>query len=98
MNSSNIRRHSIISSIIIYFGFTIGLINTYFFAKEGLFTKEEYGLYGLFIAVASVMASFANLAMPSFIYKFYPYYNDNLPVKKMTCSAFHYSSVLLALS
>jgi O-antigen/teichoic acid export membrane protein len=82
MNSSNIRRHSIISSIIIYFGFTIGLINTYFFAKEGLFTKEEYGLYGLFIAVASVMASFANLAMPSFIYKFYPYYNDNLPVKK----------------
>lgn len=80
--SGNIRRQSIISSVVIYFGFAIGLINTYFFAKEGLFTKEEYGLYGMFIAVSSVMASFANLATPTFIIKFYPYYNDNLQAKK----------------
>ncbi len=32
----------------------------------------------VFIAIATLMFSFANLGMPSYIYKFYPYYNDNL--------------------
>src|SRR5580765_9024871 len=79
---SNIRRQSIISSIVIYFGFAIGLLNTYLFTREGLFTDEQYGLYNAFIAIATMMMAFANLAMPSYIYKFFPYYNEQLPVKK----------------
>ncbi|PWT79089.1 MAG: polysaccharide biosynthesis protein [Bacteroidetes bacterium] len=79
---SNIRRQSIISSGIIYFGFALGFLNTYLFTKEGGFTKSEYGLTGTFIAFANIMYSFANLGMQAFIYKFYPYYEDNLSVKE----------------
>jgi O-antigen/teichoic acid export membrane protein len=52
------------------------------FTREGGFTKEEYGLTGIFVAVATLMYSFANLGMPSYVYKFYPYYNDNLDKKR----------------
>lgn len=79
---STIRRQSIISSVVIYFGFAIGLLNTYFFTKEGLFTTSEYGLISIFMPIASVMFAFASMAMPSYIGKFYPYYKDNLPPDK----------------
>ncbi|MBC7890520.1 MAG: polysaccharide biosynthesis C-terminal domain-containing protein [Ferruginibacter sp.] len=79
---SQIRRQSIISSVMVYFGFALGFFNTYLFTKEGGFSKEEYGLTGIFIAVANLMFSLANLGMPSYIFKFYPYYNDNLDKRK----------------
>ncbi len=79
---SQIRRQSIISSLMVYFGFSLGFLNTYLFTRDGGFTKEQYGLTGIFIAIASLMYSFANLGMPSYIYKFYPYYNDNLDKKR----------------
>lgn len=79
---SNIRRQSIISSIIVYFGFVLGMLNTYLFTREGGFTPEQYGLVNAFIAIANVMLSFANMGMQAYIYKFYPYYNDNLPREK----------------
>jgi O-antigen/teichoic acid export membrane protein len=69
---SNIRRQSIISSIVIYIGFAIGLLNIYLFTKQGLFTDPQFGLYNAFIAIATTMMAFANLAMPSYIYKFFP--------------------------
>jgi O-antigen/teichoic acid export membrane protein len=77
---STIRRQSIISSIVVYFGFVLGFVNTYLFARY--FTPEQYGLTGTFIAIANIMFSFANLGMPTFIYKFYPYYKGNLPPDK----------------
>jgi len=79
---SQIRRQSIISSAMVYVGFALGFFNTYLFTKEGGFSKEEYGLTGIFIAVANLMFSLANLGMPSYIYKFYPYYNDNLDKRR----------------
>lgn len=79
---SSIRRQSIISSFVIYIGFGVGLLNIYLFTKQGLFLDPQFGLYNAFIAIATMMMAFANLAMPTYIYKFYPYYNDNLPVKK----------------
>ncbi|MBS1759719.1 MAG: polysaccharide biosynthesis C-terminal domain-containing protein [Bacteroidetes bacterium] len=79
---SNIRRQSIISSLIIYVGFAVGLLNTYFFTKQGLFTEAEYGLTTIFIAISTMMMAIASLAMPSFIFKFHPYYEDLLPPKK----------------
>jgi len=79
---STIRRQSIISSVIIYIGFAVGLLNIYLFTKQGLFTKTEFGVYNAFIAIATVMMAFANLGMPSYIYKFFPYYEANLPRKK----------------
>src|SRR3954468_5637631 len=79
---STIRRQSIISSIIIYIGFAFGLLNTYLFTKQGLFTETQYGLTGIFIAIATIMMAFAQLAMSSYIYKFFPYYEEHLPRKK----------------
>lgn len=79
---STIRRQSIISSLVIYIGFAIGLLNTYFFTKEGLFTEAEYGLVSIFMSIATMMMAFASMAMPSYIFKFYPYYHDHLPAKK----------------
>lgn len=79
---SDIRKQSIISSVIVYFGFLLGFINTYLFTKEGSFTQSQYGLVSTFIAIANIMLSFANLGMHSYIYKFYPYYKDNLPREK----------------
>lgn len=79
---SNIRRQSIISSILIYTGFAFGALNTYLFTKEGGFTKEQYGLTGAFMAIGSIMMSVASLGMPSYINKFFPYYKDRLPQKQ----------------
>ena len=79
---SQIRKQSIISSVVVYIGFAIGFFNTYLFTREGGFTQAEYGLTGIFMAIANIMYSFANLGMGTYINKFYPYYNDNLPKKK----------------
>lgn len=79
---SNIRRQSIISSLVIYTGFAVGLFNTYIFTSKGYFTEAQYGLTTVFIAIAMLMSSLANMAMPAFIFKFYHYYNDNLPPRK----------------
>lgn len=79
---SQIRRQSIISSVVVYAGFAIGFFNTYLFTREGGFTQSQYGLTGIFIAVANIMYAFANMGMGAYIYKFYPYYDDNLPKKK----------------
>ncbi len=79
---SNIRRQSLISSVVVYFGFALGFLNTYLFTKEGGFTAEQYGLTGTFIAIANIMFSFANLGSLAYVYKFFPYYKDNLPHEK----------------
>jgi O-antigen/teichoic acid export membrane protein len=79
---SNIRRQSIISSLVIYIGFGVGLLNTYFFTKQGLFETTQYGLTSIFVSIAIMMNAFANMAMPAYIFKFYHYYNDHLPVRK----------------
>jgi O-antigen/teichoic acid export membrane protein len=77
---STIRRQSIISSGIVYFGFALGALNTLLFAKS--FTPEQYGLTGIFQSLAIIIFQMASLGMQAFIYKFYPYYHDNLPPKE----------------
>ncbi|MBS1601097.1 MAG: lipopolysaccharide biosynthesis protein [Bacteroidetes bacterium] len=77
---STIRRQSIISSAIVYLGFALGTINTLVFAR--LLTTDQYGLVtGMFVSIGNIMFSIANLGMPSFITKFYPYYKNNLTRK-----------------
>jgi O-antigen/teichoic acid export membrane protein len=79
---STIRKQSIISSIIVYFGFALGLFNTFLFTRQGGFTKEEYGLTGTFIAIANIIFSISSFAMPSYINKFFPYYKSHLDDRK----------------
>jgi O-antigen/teichoic acid export membrane protein len=79
---STIRRQSIISSVIVYFGFALGFLNTYLFTRQGGLTKEQFGLTQTFIAIAFIMFSVANLGMTAYIGKFFPYYKSHLPNKK----------------
>ena len=79
---SQIRRQSIISSVVVYIGFALGLFNTYLFTRQGGFTTEQYGLTNMFMAIATLMLCFSSLGMSSYVYKFYPYYKDNLPDDK----------------
>ncbi len=80
---STIRRQSIISSLIVYFGFALGFFNTWLFTREGSgLTKEQFGITGIFIAFANIMFSVASLGMPAYVAKFFPYYNAHLPNRK----------------
>lgn len=79
---STIRKQSIISSLVIYLGFAVGMVNTYFLTREHPFTTDQYGLTTVFVTVANLMMAFAAMGMPSYIFKFYPYYHDHLPRKK----------------
>jgi O-antigen/teichoic acid export membrane protein len=78
----SIRRQSILSSLVIYIGFGVGMLNTFFFLKQEYFTTAQYGLTSIFMAIATLMMVFAVMAMPSYIYKFYPYYKDHLTTRK----------------
>lgn len=77
---STIRRQSIISSVLTYTGFALGFVNTWILARN--FSPEDYGLISIFTSIANIMCAIAYLGMPSYIYKFFPYYKDNLPPRK----------------
>ncbi|MBV9961657.1 MAG: lipopolysaccharide biosynthesis protein, partial [Parafilimonas sp.] len=79
---SGIRKQTIQSSIIVYFGFLVGAFNTYLYTKNFSFSKEEYGVTRIFIDFAQNFFAFATLGSLPVLYKFYPYYKDNLPDKK----------------
>ena len=88
----SIRKQTIISSILVYIGFFIGFINIYFyttsapfgFYKNGnIFAPEQYALTKIFFDISQIMLAFGGLGVIPVIYKFYPYYKDNLDVKKI---------------
>jgi O-antigen/teichoic acid export membrane protein len=79
---AGIRKQTIQSSIIVYLGFLVGVINTYFYTRNGSFTTQEYGVTRIFIDFAQNFFAFASLGTIPVLYKFYPYYKDNLPDKK----------------
>jgi O-antigen/teichoic acid export membrane protein len=80
---ANIRKQAITSSILVYLGFFVGAINTYFFVKDGAFTPEQYGLTRMFFDVAQNFYAWASLGVIPVIYKFYPYYKDRLAPNKI---------------
>jgi O-antigen/teichoic acid export membrane protein len=77
----SIRRQTIISSILIYIGFAIGMISNYLYTKDGLFTPDQYGLTLIFFDFAQIVFAIGGLGIIPVIYKFYPYYKDNLEEK-----------------
>jgi len=80
----SIRKQTIISSILVYIGFFIGFINTLLYtSKSGPFTPEQFGLTRVFFDFAQNMYAFGALGVIPVIYKFYPYYKDNLDEEKI---------------
>ncbi len=78
-----LRKQTFISSVLVYIGFFIGLINTYFYVRNGSFTQEQFGLTKIFLDFGQNIYAFASLGVIPIIYKFYPYYKDNLEEKKI---------------
>lgn len=76
----SIRRQTIQSSILVYIGFLIGAINLYYYTRigNGAFTPEQFGLTRIFFDFSQNMYAFGSLGIIPVIYKFYPYYKDNL--------------------
>ncbi len=79
----SIRKQTIISSILVYIGFFIGAINMYFYTRNGSFTPEQFALTRIFFDFAQNMYAFGALGIIPVIYKFYPYYKDNLETHKI---------------
>ena len=74
----SIRKQTIISSILVYLGFLIGALNMYFYTKHGTFTPEQFGLTRIFFDFGQIIYVFSSFGVIPVIYKFYPYYKDNL--------------------
>ena len=75
---SQVRRQSIISTIIIFIGFAIGFFNNLFFTKTGWFTPDQYGLTRSFFDFSQIIYAYSFLGLSAVIYKFSPYYKAHL--------------------
>ena len=92
---SGIRKQAILSSIVIYLGVAIGVLNTYLFVTKGTFTQDQYALTRLFNDVGTNFFTLASLGIIPIVYKFYPYYKDNLAEKDidLLSRAFAYAAI-----
>jgi len=79
---SQIRKKSLKAAVWIYVGFLIGAINTYFLTHKNWFAPSEYGLTRGLIEISQLIFAFSTLGVTSYLYKFFPYYEDNVEPKK----------------
>jgi len=75
---ATIRKQAITSSILLYIGFFIGAINIYLYTKNGAFTEAQFGLTRLMFDFSQNIYAFGSLGAITVLYKFYPFYKDNL--------------------
>ena len=78
---SQIRQRSIKGTVWIYAGFLIGALNTYFFTHKGWFSTDQYGLTRSLLEIGMLVFAFSTMGTNFFLYKFFPYYEDNLDKK-----------------
>ena len=69
---ANIRKQAIISSLLVYLGFAIGAINTYFFTKNGSFTPDQFGLTRVFYDLGQNIYVFGSLGVIPIVTSFIP--------------------------
>jgi O-antigen/teichoic acid export membrane protein len=74
---SQIRKRSLKAATWIYAGFLIGALNTFFLTHKNWFEPTEYGLSQSLIQIGLLIFAFSTLGIPTYLYKFFPYYEDN---------------------
>ncbi len=79
---SQIRKKSLKATSWIYIGFLIGAINTYFLTHKNWFSTDQNGLTRAMIETSQLIFAFSTLGATSYLFKFFPYYQDNLSSKK----------------
>ena len=82
MASNQIRKRSLKAASWIYVGFLIGALNTYFFTHKDWFSLDEYGLTRSVLDVSLLISGISTLGVTSFLFKFFPYYRDNVENKR----------------
>lgn len=73
---SEIRKRSLKATIWIYAGFLVGAFNTYLLTHKNWFEPDQYGLTQSLIQVGLLIFAISTLGITSFLYKFFPYYED----------------------
>jgi O-antigen/teichoic acid export membrane protein len=79
---TQIRKKGLISTFWIYFGFAIGALNTFLFARKGFFVTEDYGLSTSLIQIGILLSALSALGCYGVMFKFFPYYNNRLQKKE----------------
>ncbi len=79
---STLRKQTILSTIFMIGGFAFGALSVLLYTKFGVLTKSQVGLTKIIVDFSSLAVAFTTLGTLPVLYKFYPYYNDNLPKKK----------------
>ncbi|MEO8770790.1 MAG: lipopolysaccharide biosynthesis protein [Ferruginibacter sp.] len=79
---SEIRKRSLKATVWIYIGFVIGAINTYFLTHKSWFTTDQNGLTRVMIEISQLVFAFSTFGVTTYLFKFFPYYEDNLPSKR----------------
>lgn len=79
---SQIRKRSLKAATWIYVGFLIGALNTYFLTHKNWFQTDEYGLSQGLVQIALLIFALSSFGVTSFLYKFFPYYEDNIESEK----------------
>ncbi|MCX6210545.1 MAG: hypothetical protein NTZ59_13855 [Bacteroidetes bacterium] len=77
-----LRKQTLLSSIFMIMGFVFGGLTVLLYTKYGVLSKAEVGLTKTMVDFSSLAIAFSTLGLTPVLYKFYPYYNDNLPKKK----------------
>ncbi len=75
----SLRKQTLLSTIFMIMGFAFGALSILLYTKFGALQKDEVGLMKVMADFAIITTSFASLGVIPVLYKFYPYYNDNLP-------------------
>ncbi len=75
---SQIRKRSLKAATWIYVGFLIGALNTYLLTHKNWFEPDQYGLTQSLVQIGLLVFAFSTLGVTSYLYKFFPYYQDNL--------------------
>jgi len=89
-----LKRQGIFSSIFTYIGFAIGAFNI-FILYPNILTTEEFGLTRAMLVISGLIMQFSLFAVPSAMFKYYPYYRDNLDRKSSDYTALTFIVPLL---
>ncbi len=78
---SQIRKSSLKGTGWVYAGFLLGALNTYFFTHKDWFSPDQYGLTRALLEIGMLIFAFSSFGTTFYLYKFFPYYQDNLDKK-----------------
>lgn len=79
---AEVRKKTILSTLLIYFGFAVGALNTWLFTHRGFFDVDQYGLTRVFNDMTVFIFSISTMGINIIIYKFFPFYDRNLSAKE----------------